>query len=76
MCVGVGSQFFWIGAALFAGLALLNFYTAKQFLRALRHADTAEAWAAALMDHLPVLVINGIWLLVVLLAARACGIGF
>ena len=73
MCVAPDSQFFWIGLGLLVSVGLLCLFTLRQFVRQALKAKTPAAWAEALLDHTPALTINGLWLLVVTVAAKACG---
>ncbi|WP_428407278.1 hypothetical protein [Hyphococcus sp.] len=73
MCVAPDSQFFWIGLGLLVSVGLLCLYTLRQFVRQVAKAKTPEAWVEALHDHGAPLTINGLWFLVITIAAKACG---
>ena len=74
MCVTPGSEFFWIGLALFLGLSALCALTLLRMWRLARNARSEGDWTELIVDNAPALVINGIWWLIVWLAADACGI--
>ena len=75
MCVAPGSQFFWIGIALFVVLAAIFLRTIVSFTRTFLRAHTAEARAQVVQDHANGMIVHGLWFTIVLIAANACGFG-
>ena len=72
MCFAPDNQFFWIVTGLLVGLSLLCFFTLRQFIKQLRNAKSPLMFAEVVMDHIPALVINGIWLFMAVTVAGAC----
>ena len=73
MCITASSPFFWIAIALVIGLSLGCLISLCGLARDYPRAATGEERAQLITDNLPVLVINGLWVMIVLLAANACG---
>ncbi len=72
MCVGPDSQLFWIGLFMLLGWSALCVLTARRLVRQFAAARRKEDWAQALVDHFPALTVNGLWLFIVFVMARAC----
>lgn len=74
MCVAPGSQFFWIGLALFAVIGLVFARTLLSFLQEFARASTAETRAQAAQDHANSLITHGLWFTIMVFAGGACGV--
>ncbi len=74
MCVAPGSQFFWIGLALFAVIGLVFVRTLFSFIREFGRATTAEARMEVAQDHANSLITHGLWFTIMVFAGGACGV--
>ena len=74
MCVAPGSQFFWIGLALFAVIGLVFARTLFSFFREFARATTAEDRVQVAQDHANSLIAHGLWFSIVVMAGGACGV--
>lgn len=74
MCTSVTNEFFWIGLAAIIGLLLLGYYSVRRVMRERRLVKTAEDWAHLVTGQVPSLFIVALWVMVIVVTARACWI--
>lgn len=74
MCVTPANEFFWIGLALLLAAGFVCLRVLRRFWRDAAAAEDAQSWAEVFSDHGPPLVIAGLWLTILILAAVSCGL--
>jgi len=72
MCFAPDSQFFWIISGLLVLVSLLCLLTLRQLFRQAQGARSPIGLVQVLIDHVPALIVNGIWLFIVVTVAGAC----